>query len=80
MHPIPIGTHHNEADEGQDERGIHGGIGAEDRALVDDHRLQGRQHRATENCHDEPCRAKLGIVAQSIEGDILVGGERYFIM
>lgn len=75
VHPIPVGTHHNEADEGQDERGVDGGIGAEDRALVDDHRLQRRQDGAAEDCHNESCRPKFGIVAQSVEGDTVDGRE-----
>ena len=69
--------HHDdeEADEGQDEGGIRGGIVTQHSALVDDHRLQRGQHGTAEDGHDESCCSKLGIVAKAVEGNAIDGRE-----
>ena len=60
-----------EAEEGEDERGVRGGIAAQNSALVDDHSLQRGEHGATEDSHDESCCSELGIVAKAVEGNTI---------
>ena len=75
IHPHAIRTDHDEADEGQDERGVGGGEGTEEGALVDDGGLERGQHASAEDGHDESGGTELGIVAEALQGNAVDGGE-----
>ena len=75
VHSYSVGADHDEADEGQDERGIGGGEGAQNGALVDDGGLERGQYASAEDGHDETGCSELGIVAKALQGNAVDGGE-----
>ena len=72
---IAIDRHHEETNERQNERGVGGREGLKDGTLVNDHRLQWWQHISASDGHDQTSGTKLRIIAHTIKGDTINGGE-----
>ena len=71
---LSVDGDHDEADERQNERNVHGWH-AEELAAVDYRSLERRQNATAEDRHDEASRTELGVVAQARERYAVDGGE-----
>ena len=75
MGSVSVNSNYDKAEERQYKRCVRSGEVSEYRSLVDDHRLQRGQYGASQDGHDKAGSTKLRIVAQTIEGNTVDGGE-----